>query len=277
MTLGCTGGGSRVQPGEPASAPGRSGIASEFPLAQRRILIEGAAWVEPGITDDVTGLLPRRRARPSIAGPAAASWCARGCKRAIDIVVSAIALVVLVPFTMIATLAIVVDSPGWPFFVHDRIGRLGIPFGVLKLRTMVHRAEERLDSYLATRQDLYEQWQTGFKLVDDPRLTKVGALLRRWSLDEIPQFANVLIGQMSLVGPRPVTSDEAWFFGPELPLVLSVRPGLTGLWAVSGRSELSFSQRAALEARYVRDWSLRGDLSILIRTIPAVLGRRGAY
>ena len=232
---------------------------------QRRLLIDGAA-----------SAIDRRVVQTAPVGPASASRICRGCKRALDIVISAFALVVLLPFTVIAVIAIVLDSRGSPFFVHDRIGRVGAPIGVLKLRTMQADAQERLDAFLKAHADLHEQWKTGFKLLEDPRVTRVGGFLRRWSLDEVPQFVNVLLGQMSLVGPRPVTPDEASYFGSDLPLVLSVRPGLTGLWAVSGRSELAYRERAALEASYVRNWSLLSDLSIMTRTIPAVVRRRGA-
>ncbi len=242
---------------------------------QRRSSIDGAASVDEGVTSLA---VDRRVVQLSPAGRAAsASRIARGSKRALDIVVSTIALIVLLPFTVIAILAIMLDSRGSPFFIHDRIGRVGEPFGVLKLRTMEADAQARLEAFLKARADLHEQWKAGFKLIEDPRVTRVGAFLRRWSLDEVPQFVNVLLGQMSVVGPRPVTPDEASFFGSDLPLVLSVRPGLTGLWAVSGRSELSYHERAALEASYVRDWSLLGDLSILLRTVPAVIRRRGAF
>lgn len=243
-------------------------------LAQeRRLLIDGAVSVEEGAPSLFADRLVVQLAP---AGPASASWIVRGCKRALDIVISALALVVLLPFTAIAVLAIVLDSRGSPFFVHDRIGRVGAPFGVLKLRTMEAGAQDRLDDFLQAHEELHQQLKMGFKLLDDPRVTRVGAFLRRWSLDEIPQFLNVLLGQMSVVGPRPVTPDEASFFGSDLPLVLSVRPGLTGLWAVSGRSELPYRERAALEASYVRNWSLLGDLSIMVRTVPAVVLRRGA-
>jgi len=244
---------------------------------QRKLLIDGAASVEASVEDVAP---PMAVDRPVIelapAAEALTSWICRGCKRTLDIVISVFALLVLLPFTTIAVLAIVLDSRGSPFFVHDRIGRVGAPIGVLKLRTMEADAQERLDGFLKTHPDLHEGWKMGFKLLDDPRVTRVGAFLRRWSLDEVPQFVNVLLGQMSVVGPRPVTPDEASFFGSDLPLVLSVRPGLTGLWAVSGRSELPYLERAALEASYVRNWSLLGDLSIMLRTVPAVASRRGA-
>lgn len=243
-------------------------------MAQQRRSIDGAASVDEGVTSLVGPSVVQLS--PAVQGTSASRIC-RGCKRALDILISAFALVVLLPFTAIAVIAIMLDSRGSPIFVHDRIGRVGQPFGVLKLRTMEAGAQARLETFLKAHADLHEQWKAGFKLLEDPRVTRVGAFLRRWSLDEVPQFVNVLRGQMSVVGPRPVTPDEASYFGSDLPLVLSVRPGLTGLWAVSGRSELSYHERAALEASYVRDWSLRRDLSILVRTVPTVIRRRGAY
>lgn len=230
------------------------GVGSDGPL------IYGPSVVHR-VTDRRVGQSPARRA----------------LKRSVDILFSTVGLMLALPFLLIVMVAIVLDSPSSPIFVHARIGRFGTSFGLIKLRTMVPRAEERLRACLEDRADLLEQWQCGRKLREDPRVTRVGAILRRCSLDEIPQLINVLLGQMSLVGPRPVVSEEASLFGEDLPLVLSVRPGLTGLWAVSGRADLSYSERVALEARYVRECSLIGDLLILLRTIPRVLQRRGAY
>lgn len=246
---------------------------------QRRLVLDGTAGIRQaeGGVDRSAVVQDHRPALRALDGPGDAIRVRRACKRALDVIASGLALIVLLPVAMLIALAIVLDSPGSPFFVHVRIGRFGAPFGVLKFRTMRRDAQDRLDHYLATRHDLRQQWASGFKLVDDPRVTRVGRVLRRWSLDEVPQFLNVLLGSMSLVGPRPVTPAEAPYFGSDLPLVLSVRPGLTGLWAVSGRSDLPYRDRAALEAGYVRDWSVGRDLSILLRTVPAVIGRRGAW
>ena len=246
---------------------------------QRRLVLDGTAGIgtaEGGVGSAVSAH-GNHSALRALDGSGNANRVRRACKRALDVIASGLALIVLLPLTMLIALAIVLDSPGSPFFVHVRIGRFGEPFGVLKFRTMQKDAQDRLDHYLATRRDLRQQWASGFKLVEDPRVTRVGRVLRRWSLDEVPQFLNVLLGSMSLVGPRPVTPAEAPYFGSDLPLVLSVRPGLTGLWAVSGRSNLPYRERAALEAGYVREWSVGRDLAILLRTVPAVIGRRGAW
>ncbi len=219
--------------------------------------------------------------------PSAAEWLVGGwdtpklllriAKRSLDIVLSLAGLILVLPFLAVVILVIAIDSPGAPLYVQRRVGRYGAPFGLIKLRTMMPRAEERLHDYLASSDDLLGEWQRARKLRTDPRVTRVGRFLRRRSLDEIPQLINVFFGQMSLVGPRPVLPEEAPLFGDSLPVVLSVRPGLTGLWAVSGRAELSYEERVALEATYVQQCNLRADLSIMARTIPWVLKGTGAY
>jgi exopolysaccharide production protein ExoY len=212
-----------------------------------------------------------------VEGWATPSFFHRTVKRSMDIVLSLVALILVLPFLAITLLAITLESPGSPIYIQRRVGRYGAPFGLIKLRTMVPRAEERLRECLASDAALGEEWQRARKLRVDPRVTRIGRFLRRLSLDEIPQLINVALGQMSLVGPRPVPSKEGELFGASWPLVLSVRPGLTGLWAVSGRSELSYPERVALEAMYVRECSLLGDLKIIGRTIPWVLEGRGSY
>ncbi len=200
------------------------------------------------------------------------AWIA---KRAIDVVLATAALTIALPLIVLVVVAIMIDSPGSPFFIHRRLGRWGNEFPLVKFRTMVPDAEDRRDEYLGDRGHV--EWGRAQKLRLDPRVTRVGRILRRCSLDELPQLVNVLRGEMSLVGPRPVIREEIERFGSHASLVLSVRPGLTGLWAVSGRSDLSYGDRVALEARYVRDWSLALDVAILVRTIPKVLGCTGAY
>jgi lipopolysaccharide/colanic/teichoic acid biosynthesis glycosyltransferase len=138
-------------------------------------------------------------------------------------------------------------------------------------------AEEALETYLAANLEARELWQKERKLKEDPRVTRVGRFLRRWSIDELPQVLNVLKGEMSLVGPRPVTEEELAKYGESLELYLRVRPGLTGLWQVSGRNHLTYERRVALDRYYVQNWSPWLDLYILGRTILAVLGKRGAW
>ena len=201
----------------------------------------------------------------------------RALKRTIDIVASALLIVVLLPIALLIVLAIMVDSPGPVVFVQRRVGRGGAEFSLIKFRTMRADADAVLDDALARDPGLRAEWEQTRKLRDDPRVTRVGRFLRRLSLDELPQLLNVLIGTMSLVGPRPVREDEVRIFGDRAASVLSVRPGLTGLWAVSGRSDISYEDRVALEHRYVEGWSMWLDLRILARTIPAVARGHGAY
>jgi lipopolysaccharide/colanic/teichoic acid biosynthesis glycosyltransferase len=166
--------------------------------------------------------------------------------------------------------AIRLESRGPALFRHRRAGRHGVVFQCLKLRTMRVDAEAVLQSDGA----MYEAYlQNHYKLPDDsdPRITRLGRLLRRTSLDELPQFWNVLVGDMSLVGPRPVVAEELSLYGEDSALLLSVRPGLTGAWAVGGRHGVGYPERCELELRYVREWTLRTDLRILARTVNAVV------
>lgn len=190
-------------------------------------------------------------------------------KRAVDVVVSATMLALCAPLFVFVGLAIAVESKGPVFFRHWRVGRAGRGFHCLKFRTMVVDAEQRL------RQDP-TLWATyrehGFRIPDDedPRVTPLGRFLRRSSLDELPQLINVLIGEMSLIGPRPIVNEELEHYAGSERLLLSVRPGITGLWAVSGRHRLAYPERAAVELGYVRGWTLGGDLGIAARTMQAV-------
>jgi lipopolysaccharide/colanic/teichoic acid biosynthesis glycosyltransferase len=169
--------------------------------------------------------------------------------------------------------AIKATSKGPVVFRQERIGLRGRPFTLLKFRTMVAGADLLLDG-------LREQNEADgplFKLRQDPRVTRVGAVLRRYSIDELPQLWNVLRGQMSLVGPRPPLPHEAASYGSDMRRRLRVRPGMTGLWQVSGRSDLSWDETVRLDLFYVDNWSMVQDLNILVRTVSAVLGSRGAY
>ena len=194
-------------------------------------------------------------------------------KRVFDVAVAALALVVTMPLIALAALAIVVDG-GFPvFFRQTRAGEGGRPFEMLKFRTMVRDAEERLRDLVP-----FEQLDDPmFKLKSDPRVTRVGRLLRRTSIDELPQLLNVLRGEMSIVGPRPEQLDLVELYEPEHEFRLGVKPGITGPMQVYGRGELSFAERLAVEREYVENLSLARDLRILAMTLPAVFGRRGAY
>ena len=191
-------------------------------------------------------------------------------KRVVDIVVASAALVVATPMMALAALAICLEQRGNPLFGHVRIGRGGRRFHCWKLRTMYMDAERRLGDD-AVLLEAYRR--NDFKLPDhtDPRVTRVGRLLRKTSLDELPQLWNVLTGEMSLVGPRPVVSEELSHYRGDVLLLLSVRPGLTGAWAVSGRHHLAYPQRADVELAYVRTRSMLGDMRIMLRTVGAVL------
>lgn len=190
-------------------------------------------------------------------------------KRVGDIVISATLLIALAPIFAVIALAIAFESRGPVFFRHWRVGRNRIGFHCLKFRTMQLDAEERL------RRDptLWATYrENGFRIPDDedPRVTRLGRLLRRTSLDELPQLINVLRGDMSLIGPRPIVHEELEHYAGSERLLLSVRPGITGLWAVSGRHRLAYPERAAVELGYVRTWSLLGDIGIAVRTLQAV-------
>jgi exopolysaccharide biosynthesis polyprenyl glycosylphosphotransferase len=194
-------------------------------------------------------------------------------KRTFDIVVATLLLVVTAPLILTAAVFIKIDSPGPVIFRQQRIGRNGKRFSVLKLRTMVADAEARLREIT----HLNEADGPLFKMRDDPRVTRIGKLLRRMSIDELPQLINVLRSEMSMVGPRPALPREVEQWNDELRNRLRVSPGITGMWQVSGRSDTSFEDYQRLDLYYVDNWSLVTDLAIVMRTVPAVLKRQGAH
>jgi len=200
-------------------------------------------------------------------------------KRFIDLVVASLILVVAAPLFLLIALAIWFSSPGELFYVQRRLGRGHKPFGCIKFRTMVQGADRQLGSTLKASAQLREDFHHPFKLKNDPRITAVGLALRRTSLDELPQLINILRGDMSLVGPRPIVQAEVNRYGEAIDRVLSIRPGLTGLWQVSGRNNLTYEQRVALDLHYVSRRSLVLDLAILLRTVGVVLLPKdnGAY
>lgn len=197
-------------------------------------------------------------------------------KRTYDIVGAFVALLLIaIPWLVIATVLRLEGGPA--LYYHIRIGRHGRPFRCYKFRTMVPDADQRLAELLQRDAQAREEWQNNFKLRDDPRITAFGEFLRTSSFDELPQFWNVLIGDMSLVGPRPVTEDELLRYGDCLSDYLAVRPGITGLWQVTGRSTTTYEERVALDSKYVREWSVELDIRILLRTVLVVAQRTGAY
>jgi lipopolysaccharide/colanic/teichoic acid biosynthesis glycosyltransferase len=198
-------------------------------------------------------------------------------KRMADVVVASLLLLLVLP-VMLAIVAVLFLQGGRPFFIHRRIGQGGRTFGCMKFRTMIVNSDAVLSHHLATDRDAAAEWAMRRKLAVDPRVTRLGTFLRETSLDELPQLVNVLRGEMSLVGPRPVVRAELddHYGDAERLAYTTMRPGLTGLWQVSGRSETSFARRVALDTQYVNDWSLILDLKILTATIPVVLLRQGA-
>jgi len=197
-------------------------------------------------------------------------------KRIFDIVFASLAIVVLSPL-IIAIVICAYLSSGAPLFKHRRVGKGGKFFNCIKFRTMVPDADRVLQNLLSSNREAKEEWLRDHKLRDDPRVTRLGKFLRRTSLDELPQLWNVLRGEMSLVGPRPVVPDELRRYGNKVSTFLSATPGITGLWQVSGRNDTDYRRRVALDVCYVRSRSLLLDVYILIKTLPAVFARSGAY
>lgn len=198
-------------------------------------------------------------------------------KRIFDVFGAGAGLLLLMPlFLMLAALIKFVDG-GSVFYGHKRIGRGGREFFCLKFRTMVPNGDAVLDAHFAVRPEALVEWRETRKLKYDPRVTLVGDVLRKLSLDELPQLINVLRGEMSLVGPRPIVAEELERYGSSAAHYLRARPGLTGPWQVSGRNDVSYEKRVALDRSYSENWSLALDARILLRTIPAVCLARGSY
>lgn len=202
----------------------------------------------------------------------------RWVKRAADIVIAALGLVLLLPLLIVALLAVRLDSRGPVFFRQARVGANGRQFRLVKIRTMRHRSDDdEHRRYFASLVRGDAERQGGlFKLAHDPRVTRVGRVLRRFSIDEVPQFWNVLMGHMSLVGPRPLLPADLPLFDADAWQRLQVQPGITGLWQVSGRNELSFAEMIELDVRYWESWTPMLDLKILARTPKVVLSGEGA-
>ena len=204
--------------------------------------------------------------------------CGRLAKTVFDYSLTAVGTVCISPLLVYIAYRIKKEDPGPVFFAHERIGKDGKPFPCYKFRSMVVNSKEMLEKYLAENSDARAEWERDFKLKDDPRITPIGKVLRRTSLDELPQIFNVLRGEMSLVGPRPVIQEELdKYYGETAKLYASVKPGITGLWQVSGRSDLGYDQRVVLDAEYIKHRSFWGDVVILWKTIGVVLMKKGAY
>lgn len=197
-------------------------------------------------------------------------------KRLFDVVSASLLLVFVAPLLIVAALAIRLQDGEKAIYAQTRYGLNGRAFRCLKLRSMVPNAAEKLEAVLDSDPEARREWELTQKLTNDPRVTKIGKFIRATSIDELPQLINIIRGDMSVVGPRPIQFSEFAKYGDDLAHYCSVRPGLTGLWQVSGRSNIGYPERVAMDKRYVQTQSFWGDLKIIFRTIPAVLASDGA-
>lgn len=194
-------------------------------------------------------------------------------KRALDVMISSIALIILSPVFLIIAVLIKAESKGPIFFAHKRIGKNGKEIKILKFRTMVNNAEDLIKKFTPEQM---EEFKENFKLKNDPRITKMGKFLRKTSLDELPQLINIIRGELSLIGPRPIVSRELEKYENNKRKFLSVTPGLTGYWAANGRSNISYEQRMIMELYYIDNLSWKLDVKIFLKTILSVLKKEGA-
>lgn len=198
-------------------------------------------------------------------------------KRAIDLVIASLALIPFLPLFGLVALVVALFEGTPVLYRHPRVGYARRPFLCLKFRTMVANGDEVLRRYLQASPEAAGEWAKTRKLKNDPRVTVVGSVLRKLSLDELPQLINVLRGDMSIVGPRPIVADEVVMYGADVHYYFMARPGLTGPWQVGGRSDERYEDRIALDRAYVENWSLWKDVSIMLKTVPAVVNSRGSY
>jgi lipopolysaccharide/colanic/teichoic acid biosynthesis glycosyltransferase len=203
--------------------------------------------------------------------------CQIGLLRVLDVLIALSALIFFAPLMIVVAVAVWVQDGGPILFSHRRIGLYGRHFKVHKFRSMVLDADKRLEELLRTDPDARREWEADHKLRRDVRITPLGSFLRKSSLDELPQLFNVLAGEMSVVGPRPITDAEVKRYGRWFRHYRAVPPGMTGMWQVCGRNEVDYRRRVALDVLYVRRRSLSSNLSILIKTVPAILMRSGSY
>ncbi len=198
-------------------------------------------------------------------------------KRCFDLVATLLGSLLLSPFLLALFLKVAWENKGHVIFAHWRVGRDGKPFPCYKFQTMIPKAQEALEAYLKENPEARKEWEDSFKLTNDPRVTKFGAFLRRTSLDELPQIWNVIRGDMSLVGPRPIVKEEIPRYGASFREYKLVLPGITGMWQASGRSDTTYEERVEMDTWYVRNWSIWIDLMYLFKTAKAVLTGKGAY
>nr|WP_174300250.1 sugar transferase [Caulobacter sp. S45] len=208
---------------------------------------------------------------------ASPGWSQRPCQRALDLAIALPLIVVLAPTLGLIALLVWLHDGAMPFYGQTRIGCGGRNFRCWKFRSMVTDADAVLRRLLAVSPEAREEWGRDHKLKADPRVTRIGRVLRATSLDELPQLWNVLCGEMSLVGPRPIVSAEVSRYGPRFSFYCTCRPGITGLWQISGRNDVSYRRRVAMDSLYARRRSTPLDVKILVLTVPAVLLRRGSY
>ena len=213
-------------------------------------------------------LLPAGMADPIVGGP---------LKRVFDLGVTLVAIILLSPLLAFLAISLRVAQGGPILVKHTRIGKGGVPFPCLKFRTMAVNADDILRTHLAKDAAALQEWKSSRKLRYDPRVTALGHVLRTTSLDELPQLFNIIRGEMSLVGPRPIVEQEIDMYGDAMEHYLVARPGLTGLWQVNGRSDLSYASRVAFDIQYVRTWHFGLDLFILFKTVAIVIRSKGSY
>lgn len=203
-------------------------------------------------------------------------WYNIAIKRVVDLFMLLLGAVIVVPLMLVIALIIKVSSPGPIFYGHERIGKNGKKIRVWKFRSMIVNADKVLDSILATNPEMRAEWDASRKLKNDPRITGIGKFLRKTSLDELPQLYNILKGEMSFIGPRPVTESEEEKYGENFDYIFSVSPGISGMWQVSGRSDTDYAERVAFDSYYIQNWSLWLDIWLIFRTIGVVLTGKGA-
>ena len=225
-------------------------------------------WIEPQDIGGILGLEVRQNLFSDLE---------QAIKRVIDVCLVLLALPILIILLIILAILIRINSPGPIVYTQKRIGKNGKEFTIWKFRTMAVNAEQILTEYIQKHPSIQIEWNDTQKIKNDPRVTAVGKILRRLSLDELPQFINILHGEMSLVGPRPIVQEEIPLYGNKYHLYTKVKPGLTGLWQVSGRNDLAYEERVNLDEYYVRNWSVWMDIYILASTVKAVLMGKGAY
>lgn len=247
-------------------------MAKKMPFRQLIMVSDDWFWGTVSVTPyDMSGVLGLE-VRQNLLDPGH-----QASKRLLDLIIVLTFSPFWVLILALCGLCIFLDSPGPVFYTQIRYGRQGKKIKVWKLRTMVNNADQLLAEQLRAQPDMRQEWEASQKLKDDDRITRVGRVLRRLSLDELPQFVNVLRGEMSLIGPRPIVDDEIARYGDRIHLLRMVKPGVSGLWQVSGRNDTSYEERVRLDEYYVRNWSVWFDLYVIARTFITVFSGKGAY